>query len=309
MLCFCCRRKGLLEHCHVVGQADRDFQYFRQIGILKLSRLGLPENGIMLCGACHSGFDYTWPYWYILPLELDFFISFEKTDYKARKQRFRDDGTKLRRSVPTAVEYKAMLTSKGLATTGTDEGGVYHRLLRKDILDDNMTQQGIGVLPGAFHWHGNPMAALRHLFKALQYPGRWLDKKIRGQLLTLVDLYEREDPWQDGEEQVGDPASSSAENLRQKGTLRKLDEALLAADGREVGERKVKNWLESLSVIVKSEPDVRADKAEDMEEVQEDTQDAISEADSDGLLPLYGPTSTSADKMAYKAMMRKIYED
>ncbi|KAN0085492.1 hypothetical protein V8E54_001959 [Elaphomyces granulatus] len=67
-----------------------------------------PDNFIILCANCHCAFDCPMPATVILPTNMEFFIDYEKRDYKSRTE-----GEELRpRSFPTAKQYK-------------DAGGMY----------------------------------------------------------------------------------------------------------------------------------------------------------------------------------------
>lgn len=71
--CWVCAltRGSLTEICHVIPNADRDFDDMRRLGLIEFERLDSLNNAIPLCGTCHAAMDTDHPYFIILPTNLD----------------------------------------------------------------------------------------------------------------------------------------------------------------------------------------------------------------------------------------------
>ncbi|KAK6527380.1 hypothetical protein TWF281_010560 [Arthrobotrys megalospora] len=173
------------------------------------------NNGIALCKLCHTSFDSLVPDFVVLPLNLDYFLDFEKVNFDERLETLRDTkGSELSlRDVPhregcffnlalnpaTPVELKKKLEMK----KSSDGSGLpYQIYVRRDFL-------GRGWKPGPLGppriWHGNPQAMILHAARILGscYPRGWLPGNYWSTLGDLMAAYSKE-PWDEEDVTLGE---------------------------------------------------------------------------------------------------------
>ncbi|KAF3905977.1 hypothetical protein ABW21_db0203331 [Orbilia brochopaga] len=300
-VCFCCKLLKVTARYRIAPQEDKDYKYFQNIGVLPLGGLSSTTGIITLCKPCSMGFSYTRPFWYILPLNLNFFIDFEKHDYEEREALFRQDGIKNKRKTPNAIDYHDMLVKKGLVASSEHKDGLYNLLVRREFLHE----KGTGVVDGDFYWSGHPMVVLIHLFKALKYPGKLLDENIRSQLLELVDLYEREDPWLDVKGEAATAAKSGPAGGKMAEEGDDDGDTNRQASARDTELERAR----PTSLIVESEPTLQDDntpKTPQRTRLSQITLIDNSDSESFHGLPVHGPSASSPTQTDFYAKVMKF---
>ncbi|KAF3910066.1 hypothetical protein ABW20_dc0100329 [Dactylellina cionopaga] len=197
----------ILDAAHVYAKADAEFQLMFDRGILPFPKVNDFSNAIPFCKRCHAHFDKQHPLFIILPVDLEWFLEFERADFQQRKECL-FQGIDRRRLVPTAEMYRAHLASKkpeALKNRPEYEldlecpGGVYEVHLRGDFLTSprerkNGAPENIGYYTTKV-WHGSPTSMLLHACKSLLCvnPGQqWISDEKRRMLLELILLWSRE---------------------------------------------------------------------------------------------------------------------
>ncbi|KAK6523126.1 hypothetical protein TWF694_006021 [Orbilia ellipsospora] len=197
----------ILDAAHVYAKADAEFQLMFDRGILPFSKVNDASNAIPLCKRCHAHFDKQHPLFIILPVDLEWFLDFERADFQQREECLRQ-GIDRRRLVPTAEMYRAHLASKKPDTLRNRPdydldlecpGGVYEVHLRGDFLTSpRERKRGAREIIGYYTtkiWHGSPTSMLLHACKSLLCvnPGQpWISDEKRRMLLELILLWSRE---------------------------------------------------------------------------------------------------------------------
>jgi len=162
---------------------------------MTFDRLGSEENSILLCKNCHTQFDDSSnPGFVFLPSDLQYFIDFEKADYKTREQILHEKGFARRRTCPTAEDYETHLRATQHLTGGVGFGGLYHVYILRRYFGKYGNQPWMpGRDPtGPKQWHGAPMAAIRRGLSALGGMVCQIPPHERHQLRELQDLYSLE---------------------------------------------------------------------------------------------------------------------
>ncbi|KAL8709034.1 MAG: hypothetical protein Q9220_006158 [cf. Caloplaca sp. 1 TL-2023] len=186
--CWHCGADG--KHvAHVIPKraASSDFEYLRQAGMVNLGKLDEMNNGIPLCPNCHQKYDEDVPYWLFFPEDLDFFIDAERRDFNHRKHMWRHQNQIVARRPPTAQTYRDHQVGKGQMIPGAVWGSYRTfvvKVFKKPGGPDSLFEPGLGLLKS---WHGDPMAALYHAFKATTHPGGLLIPHEFKQLARLYD--------------------------------------------------------------------------------------------------------------------------
>ncbi|KAF3915735.1 hypothetical protein AA313_de0207989 [Arthrobotrys entomopaga] len=204
-VCWLCENpysQEIVDVAHVFTKAGSEFQVTYQRGILAFLSPDHTDNAIPLCKLCHSNFDRVHPLCILLPVDLGWFLDFERADFEIR-QRLLREGNPRPRVVPTADMHRAHLASKGLlskAVNSDSSGGVYDVYLRGDFLSSpweraNGAPERLGYLKTKV-WHGSPTAMILHAARVLGCvnPGvsSWLPLSLRQILYELVTLWTRE---------------------------------------------------------------------------------------------------------------------
>ncbi|KAK6497318.1 hypothetical protein TWF506_004791 [Arthrobotrys conoides] len=199
-----------LNIAHVVPKADIEFESHVSRGILPLRELHDINNAIPLCVACHDPFDAKPPGFIILPIDLEWFVEFERADFSDRRQLLRE-GKSRPRIVPTGQMYRAHLEregklakfpapgEKGVNRSVTqechDEGGLYEVYMRTDHLTNHWEDGEIlGLFLQGKSWHGSPTALILHAAHVLGYlsHGQWLSEEKLRLIFELILLWGRE---------------------------------------------------------------------------------------------------------------------
>ncbi|KAK6495563.1 hypothetical protein TWF481_002611 [Arthrobotrys musiformis] len=205
--CWLCghRETSHLDACHVVAKANGEYHDALDRGILgKEFSIKSASNGIALCKICHTSFDCSVPDFIILPLNLDFFLDFERRNYQRRLDSWQSNpGSDIPlRSVPhmnaclinlgnhpdVPKELKDALETK---ESGENSGLPYQIYIRRDFLNRGWRP---GPLGKPRDWHGNPQAMILHAARILGscYPRQWLPQKQWSNLTDLIAAYSRE---------------------------------------------------------------------------------------------------------------------
>ncbi|KAL8634591.1 MAG: hypothetical protein Q9228_007813, partial [Teloschistes exilis] len=138
------------------------------------------ENGMYLCGRCHSSLDNTEnPRWDFFLANLDFFIQAENDDLSVRLAEYHATGSYPKPIPPSIDDY--LLKGKGLFD-------LY--MLRSYGAPADPWHRGRSThQPSAKVWHGDPMLDIYKAIKALHHNARLLP----AQLSTLNLPYEAND--------------------------------------------------------------------------------------------------------------------
>ena len=155
---------------HVVAAKAGEYESLQHRGLTSLPKVNAYENALPLCANCHLNFDKdTNPGFVIYPLDLDWFISREESDFQDRCNRFKQSGGHIPRIVPTAAEYKSHCEAKYQLNAGA-VGGLYQVcLLRLDSIHKGSRDRytlGIELFPPK-SWHGDPLSLLHRTFRTL----------------------------------------------------------------------------------------------------------------------------------------------
>ncbi|KAK6330106.1 hypothetical protein TWF718_003534 [Orbilia javanica] len=200
-----------LNIAHVIPKADIEFESQVSRGILPLTELHDINNAIPLCVACHDPFDAKPPGFIVLPIDLNWFLDFERADFNDRRQLLRE-GKSRPRIVPTGQMYRAHLEKEGrLAAFPSpgekgvnrsvipechDEGGLYEVYMRTDHLSNHWEDRElVGLFLQGKTWHGSPTALILHAARVLGYPSRgqaWVDEEKLRLIFELIVLWGRE---------------------------------------------------------------------------------------------------------------------
>ncbi|PVH73131.1 hypothetical protein DL98DRAFT_576444 [Cadophora sp. DSE1049] len=193
------------EVCHVIGSRDHTFQDALKDGLIDFTEKHSSQNAIALCGTCHTNFDHVYsPSFFFLPTDLDYFLSFERSDQKRRQEIGQREGRIPGRYCPTAQTYQAYQIQHGVP--GAEQGGLYTRLVLKDFLPQYPHRApfkpGSSEFGATKPWTGSPMAALQRavvMFRRLNLSG--IPPEIRDALRQLQDAYSEDldlGPWDTG---------------------------------------------------------------------------------------------------------------
>ncbi|KAK6529969.1 hypothetical protein TWF281_009119 [Arthrobotrys megalospora] len=210
--CWLCEHPNRkLNVAHVIPRADTEFEAQVSRGILPLSELHDINNAIPLCVACHDPFDARPPGFIILPIDLAWFLDFERADFSDR-QRLLREGKSRRRIVPTGQMYRAHLereaklaafpspgakgVNRAVSNECQDLGGLYEVYVRTDHLSNHWNDEKIlGLFLRGKIWHGSPTALILHAARVLSYPHSgeaWIDDEKLRSIFELILLWGRE---------------------------------------------------------------------------------------------------------------------
>ncbi|KAL9008163.1 MAG: hypothetical protein Q9173_006684 [Seirophora scorigena] len=186
--CWCCNA-GVIQFCHIIPRGDRKmFRELRRRGLLSITTLHAPANGVALCPTCHILFDaHQFPGWVFLPADLQYFVDFENEDFERRQQHHNDTGEWPVRAVPLPQNYRqhqADLIPQGAV------GGLYRKLFfhsRFRINGEDRSGESAEYPPKV--WLGDPLAALNRAFNSLGSQAHLFPVEIKQQLRDLQDLY------------------------------------------------------------------------------------------------------------------------
>ncbi|KAL8644952.1 MAG: hypothetical protein Q9210_006987 [Variospora velana] len=190
--CWCCNA-GVIQFCHVIPRGDRKmFRELRRRGLLSITTIHAPANGVALCPTCHILFDaHQFPGWVFLPLDLQYFVDFEIQDFERRQQHHNDTGEWPVRAVPLPQDYRqhqADLLPRDAV------GGLYRKIFFHSRFRDHsgdISGESTEFPPKA--WLGDPLAALNRAFTSLGSQSHLFPVEIKQQLRDLQDLYSTHD--------------------------------------------------------------------------------------------------------------------
>lgn len=188
--CWLCDSGPLIEYCHLFAKEDKIMRSHWEVrGLLNFTINGL-DNVIILCPTCHSHFDtMNDPGWFLVPVDLEYFIEYERSDYDFRLQEARR-GIRRTRDCPTAEKYATALRRSNAIPADFSQG-----LYRRIFLRNFHPHIPPGTLPAVKAWFGAPMAALRRACHATSsFRSGAIPQQMLAQLRTLLDLYCRPDP-------------------------------------------------------------------------------------------------------------------
>lgn len=207
-LCWLCEQpysEGVVDIAHVFAKADPEFTITHERGILPFSSSSDIDNAIPLCKNCHFNFDRPHPLCVFLPVDLEWFLDFERVDFEEREELLRQ-GKPRPRAVPTGDMYRAHLAKKGLLDESFDlrcPGGAYEVYLRGDFLSSpwerlrNPKLERLGYMRTKI-WHGSPTAMLLHASRVLSCVNlgkSWIDDNKRRMLFDLILLWVANQQW------------------------------------------------------------------------------------------------------------------
>ena len=200
--------------CHVIGRrervvrgntkvvgysaiADRTqlFQELQSQGRLSIQHLDQAENAIPLCALCHDALDeISSPGWVFIPTGIQYFLDFERRDYKRRRGIHELSGAYAVRVSPSPGQY---LQHQRQDVEEDSQGGLYacyvlrHYMGRIPGIAE--LQPGLSPYTKPKPWHGDPMAALSKAFKALGIKPLAFPAALRDKLMELLLLYDTND--------------------------------------------------------------------------------------------------------------------
>ncbi|RVD88965.1 uncharacterized protein DFL_003128 [Arthrobotrys flagrans] len=169
------------------------------------------------------------PGFIILPIDLAWFLDFERADFNDRQKLLRE-GKSRRRIVPTSQMYRAHLEREGklaafpfagekgvnraVSNECQDQGGLYEVYVRTDHLTNHWNDEEIlGLFLRGKIWHGSPAALILHAARVLSYPNRgeeWVDEEKLRSVSELILLWGREPtPSHQTDGNSGDSTSKS----------------------------------------------------------------------------------------------------
>ncbi|KAI4156934.1 MAG: hypothetical protein L6R39_000886 [Caloplaca ligustica] len=156
----------------------------QSLGRTNLEHLHQKENSMDPCNRCHAALDHHEdPGWVFIPTDLNFFIDFERTDYRRRVASFKksSDGVCTQRIPPTPDQYVQAC------------GGLYDMYMLRPFGSPQDAWQHPGrsaYQPNPKVWHGDPMLALFKAFHAVESNPHLLPEDS---LMTLSRLYRAND--------------------------------------------------------------------------------------------------------------------
>jgi hypothetical protein len=164
----------------VFAQADTNFGFCWQQGLVNIESLADAENALVLCGNCHDNYDTQWrPALIAAPTHLGFF---------ARAEQSIQDGNESKRVPPTSVTYAEYCRSLD-PTVNVEDGGRYTFYMQTAF-------KGDGIQPGdnrVRQWTGDPMAMLYRAMSAAKQILEPSDvtETVLEELRALDELYRR----------------------------------------------------------------------------------------------------------------------
>lgn len=182
--------------CHVIGRRERVlFQELQSQGRLSIQNPDQAENAIPLCPLCHDALDeISSPGWVFIPTDLQYFLDFERRDYKRRREMVGSTGAYVIRVSPSPGQY---LQHQRKKVEEHAHGGLYACYVLRHYVGriPGMVQMQPGLSPYTEPkpWHGDPMAALSKSFKAVGMTPLAFPTEVRDKLMELSILYSTND--------------------------------------------------------------------------------------------------------------------
>lgn len=178
--------------CHVIGRRERVlFQELRSQGRLSIQHPEQAENAIPLCPLCHDALDeISSPGWVFIPADLQYFLDFERRDYRRRREMFDSMGACTVRVSPSPGQY---LQNQRKEVEEDAHGGLYICYVLRHYMGRipgwAQMQPGLSPYTEPKPWHGDPMAALSKAFKAVGMTPLAFPAEVRKKLMELSILY------------------------------------------------------------------------------------------------------------------------
>ena len=167
------------------------FQELQSHGRLSIQHPDQADNAIPLCPLCHDALDeISSPGWVFIPTDLQYFLDFERQDYKRRREIPELTDAHTIRVSPSPSQY---LQHQRKEMQEDAYGGLYtcyvlrHYMGRMPRLAE--LQPGLSPYTEPKAWHGDPMAALSKAFKAVGMTPLAFPVGVRDKLMQLSILY------------------------------------------------------------------------------------------------------------------------
>ncbi|KAL9612350.1 MAG: hypothetical protein Q9167_003037 [Letrouitia subvulpina] len=218
-------------------------------GLLSIDHLGSFENAVALCGTCRDNFINLYePAFIFLPSDLQFFLQWEKEDFRRRINDYRNYGTCRARRPPTAADYNTWVSQKQQHDSKTEpshSGGLYSLYTLHEYLPRmpgiSATRVGLSPFRESKRWHGDPMASLRRAFLSLGSRAHVYPRPVRRQLQRLQDMYienteQRIRRHAQGTENIVDGSSDSDPDLEPVQDLNRIQSEAKKPDHETPGE-------------------------------------------------------------------------
>ncbi|KAF3934436.1 hypothetical protein ABW20_dc0106298 [Dactylellina cionopaga] len=227
--CWLCGSNFAVDVCHVIPQADKEFEELRRRCILPPDFcIDGVENAIALCKRCHVALDTPVPMFVLVPLNLHFYLSFEQKDFAQRLQKPR-----LRGPADFGLGQQAIYSDSSISddlkkvlkhesASRRQPGLLYQVYQRKDVVGTRFQTHPIGKVGEPKFWHGCPQVAIIHAFKAVTHPSLkdWLPDDLRTLYRDLADAWSLESSMKlfDGTSSAADSNSDNApdDNLNEE---------------------------------------------------------------------------------------------
>ncbi|CAD6586678.1 MAG: hypothetical protein ASARMPREDX12_002488 [Alectoria sarmentosa] len=273
--------------CHVIGRRERVlFQDLQLQGRLSIQHPDQAENAIPLCPLCHDALDeISSPGWVFIPTDLQYFLDFERRDYKRRREMLTTTGAYTVRVSPSPGQY---LQHQHKEVEEDAHGGLYTCYVLRHYMGrmPGMSQMRPGLSPYTEPktWHGDPMAALSKAFKAVGMTPLAFPADVRNKLMELSILYGTNDqllndrPRRQSDMDLEDgpgpsPCTSTneeSEHQSKTGTGRSRGSACQRALSPSKRQRGAPDGLQAHRTILKRKRS-RGDEHEDMNTPPSDT--------------------------------------
>ncbi|KAI4161391.1 MAG: hypothetical protein LQ342_004943 [Letrouitia transgressa] len=303
-------------------QADIS-QYIAKLksqGLLSIDHLGSFENAVALCGTCRDNFINLYePAFIFLPSDLQFFLRWEKEDFRFRINDYRNFGTCRARRPPTAADYNKWLSQKLQHDSETElsqNGGLYSLYTLHEYLPRmpgiSATRVGLSPFHKSKRWHGDPMASLRRAFLSLGSRAHVYPRLVRRQLQRLQDMYienteQRIKRRAQGTDKITDRSSDSGPDLEAVQNLTHIQPEAKKLEHETPGEQS-----KNLGCPVKSQaPEKNVSRAlSKRKRTSPDSKEASAKRRKPGMEPqqkphwTWGPEATSNRAME---LFRKRY--
>ncbi|KAF3934408.1 hypothetical protein ABW19_dt0203096 [Dactylella cylindrospora] len=206
--CWLCGNPEVtVDIARVIPKASQELQVYYEKGLLPFSSLDSVENSIDLCKLCHDAFDQNPPLFSIVPSDLQYFIEFEKRDFRRREQILNlsqgatiPPKSQLRRRVPTGEMYKQHMEMSRRGEGGVegqltnDVSGLYDVYIRLNFFPFVYIPPGKFSLARSHYWQGSPSAIVLHALRNMSAIGGWvsMDSGVKQQLDELQYLWSME---------------------------------------------------------------------------------------------------------------------
>lgn len=195
--------------CHVIGRRERVvtdnmspvrvdavadtsqlFQELQSQGRLGIQHPDQAENAIPLCPLYHDALDeLSCPGWVFIPTDIQYFLDFERRDYKRRREVVDSTGASTVRVSPSPGQY---LQHQRKEVEEDAHGGLYACYILRHYMGRipglAQVQPGLSPYTEPKPWHGDPMAALWKAFKAVEMTPPAFPAEVRDMLMELSIL-------------------------------------------------------------------------------------------------------------------------